>query len=446
MGSELRQLIIERIGREGPITFADYMRMALYEPGYGYYVTGADRIGWEGDYYTSTDVSSFFAHCMGRQLEQLWEKSGRPGRFVVLEQGAGRGHLAEGVRAWAEEEAPDFNVALDYRVEDIGGGEDAARGRGQAQGPHTIPPRPLSLQDDGDGSLEYTRERASTVITEGQAQGPHTTSPRPLSLQDDGDGSNNPSVQSLLSYETPFIEPSVILSNELVDAFPVHVVETYGKGLYEVFVGVEQGRFCEVLDEPSSVEVANYLDRFKILWQSFGDGWRAEINLDALRWMERVAQIMERGYILTIDYGDKAKALYTRNRRRGTLACYAHHQMLDHPYLRPGQQDITAHVNFSALIEEGRRYGFRLSAFTTQRQWLEGLGIYDELERRRVNEFSEADTARATDRGQVALLQWYNLRQRVAALTDAAGMGNFKVLLQSRSQKGKHINDEPERS
>jgi SAM-dependent MidA family methyltransferase len=415
MANELQQLIIERIRREGAITFADYMRMALYEPGYGYYVTGANRIGWEGDYYTSTDVSSFFAHCMGRQLEQLWEKAGRPGRYIVLEQGAGRGHLAQGVRAWAEKDAPDFNVALDYRTEEIGRGEDAV--------------------EVGMSTARGYRERP------GQVQGLHHTSPRPLSLQEDGDLPTKP------TDENPrFHAPSVMLSNELIDAFPVHVVETFEKRLYEVFVGVEQGRFCEILDEPSSAEVAAYLDRYKIPWQRFGDGWRAEINLDALRWFGRVAQIMRHGYILTIDYGDKAKALYTRNRRRGTLACYAHHQMLEHPYLRPGQQDITAHVNFSALIDEGRRYGFRLSAFTTQRQWLEGLGIYDELEQRRHNEFSEADTARATDRGQIALLQWYNLRQRVAALTDPAGMGNFKVLLQSRSQKGKNVNDEPERS
>ena len=360
----LQQLIIERISREGSITFAEYMRMALYEPGYGYYVTGLPKMGWEGDYYTSGDISGaagIFANCMGRQLLQMWEKLGRPGRFVVREQGAGRGDLAAGIRAWSQTQTPDFQAALDYWTEDIRVGQDAL------------------------GALD-----------------------------------NEPT------------HPSVILSNELVDAFPVHVVETRDERLYEVYVNEQEGRLYEVLDEPSSPEVANYLDSYKIPWQSFGNGWRAEINLDALRWMERTATLLRQGFLVTIDYGDKATQLYTRYRRRGTLACYFRHSMNERPLARPGEQDITAHVNFSALIHEGRRHGLRLNRYTTQREWLEGLGIYEEMESRRRNEFSVADTERATDRGQVALLKWYNLRQRVLALTDLAGMGNFKVLIMRR--------------
>ena len=371
----LQQLIIERIERAGPITFADYMRMALYEPGCGYYVTGLARMGWEGDYYTNTDVSTLFASCMGRQLLQIWRKSGQPVRFIVLEQGAGRGDLAQGVRAWAVQETPAFNAALDYRTEDMRTGQDAIVGSPEG--------------------CERSKQPAQPPVE----------------------------TQST---------PSVILSNELVDAFPVHIVETRGGRLYELFVDAQQGRLCEVLAEPSTEAVASYLDRYKIPWPRFGDGWRAEINLDALCWIERVAHLIRRGFILTIDYGDKARNLYTRNRRRGTLACYSHHLLNDRPLARPGEQDITAHVNFSALIDAGRQHGLRLNTFTTQRLWLENLGIYDELERYRRAEFSEADTARSTDRGQVALLGWYNLRQRVAALTDPAGMGNFKVLILRR--------------
>src|SRR5712691_8856755 len=154
----LQALIIERIQQKGPITFAEYMRIALYEPGYGYYVAGAAKMGWEDDYYTSADLSSLFAHCMGRQLRQMWEKLGRPGRFVVLEQGAGRGQLAEEVLAWAEQEAPEFYTALEYRIEDIRFGQDAQvtrRGEdpfsprptpGSRKGPSTTPSNPLPLQ------------------------------------------------------------------------------------------------------------------------------------------------------------------------------------------------------------------------------------------------------------------------------------------------------------
>ncbi len=335
--SVLQQLISERIQRDGPITFAEYMRMALYEPGYGYYMTGASKIGWEGDYFTNTDVSSLFASCMGRQLYGMWEKLKRPTHFIVLEQGAGRGHLAEGVQAWSQKAAPEFRTALDYRTEDIRAGQD------------------------------------------------------------------------VLGMVRTIDAPSVILSNELIDAFPVHIVEKHGERLYEVYVdALPEGRLCEVLDEPSAPEVANYLDIYKIPWRTFDDGWRAEISLDAL------------------------KALYTAFRRRGTLLCYFQHQANERPLVRPGEQDITAHVNFSALIDEGRRLGLRLHKFTTQRLWLESMGVQEELEKRRIHDFPEMDTTRATDLGQVALLKWYDLRQRVAVLTDPYGMGNFKVLILRR--------------
>jgi SAM-dependent MidA family methyltransferase len=401
---DLQQLISERIQRDGPITFAEYMHMALYEPGYGYYMTGAAKMGWEADYFTSTDVSSLFANCMGRQLFGMWVKLKRPGHFIVLEQGAGRGHLAEGVRSWAQKEVPEFYEVLEYRTEDIRGGADAieehppAQGqpfRGRGQAPPLLYTNEMHISQDNieEAKPEYSR---------GNPRG------RPVS-------------------------PYVVLSNELVDAFPVHVVEKRGARLYEVFVDVQQeGRFYEVLDEPSRPEVSGYLDTYKIPWHTFEDGCRAEINLDALQWIQRTAGLMRKGFVLTIDYGDKAKALYTAWRKRGTLLCYYKHQANERPLLYTGKQDITAHVNFSALIDEGRRLGMRLHRFTTQRDWLQGLGIEEELEQRYLNEFADAEFARATDRGQVALLKWRDVRQRVSVLTDPDGMGDFKVMILRR--------------
>ena len=386
--ADLQQLISERIQREGPISFAEYMRMALYEPGYGYYMTGAAKMGWEADYFTSTDVSSLFANCMGRQLFTMWEKLKHPAHFIVLEQGAGRGHLAEGLRTWAQKEAPEFYEVLDYRTGDIHEGEDAT----EEMNPEYSRGDPRGRPAGGDASFAPTRVMSSTQTM-----------------------------------------PSVVLSNELIDAFPVHLVEKRGERLYEVFVDVQQdGRLGEVLDEPSTPEVADYLDMYKIPWRTFDEGWRAEINLDAIRWIQRTVGLIRHGFILTIDYGDKAKALYTAWRKRGTLLCYFKHQANEWPLLHPGEQDITAHVNFSALIDEGRRLGMRLHRFTTQRLWLHALGIQEELEQRYASEFAEAETARATDRGQVALLQWRDLRQRAAVLTDPDGMGDFKVLILRR--------------
>jgi SAM-dependent MidA family methyltransferase len=138
---------------------------------------------------------------------------------------------------------------------------------------------------------------------------------------------------------------------------------------------------------------------------------------------------VRKGFVLTIDYGDKAKALYAAWRKRGTLLCYYKHQTNERPLLHPGKQDITANVNFSALIDEGRRLGLRLHTFTTQRLWLQGLGIEEELKQRYLDEFAEAEFARATDRGQIALLKWRDVQQRASVLTDPDGMGDFKVLI-----------------
>jgi SAM-dependent MidA family methyltransferase len=368
----LLDLIIERIQRTGPLTFAEYMRMALYQPDYGYYVSGQLKMGWEGDYYTSSDVSPFFAHCVGRQLYEMWVRLKRPVPFVVQEQGAGRANLEGVVRSWTEKEAPDLANALDYRSTDI-------------------------------------RQRLD-ALSPTQQNGQQLTS-----------------------------APHVLFSNELVDAFPVHIVQLNQGKLYEVYVAEENGRLYEVLDEPSSSEVASYLDRFRIRWQDFGEGWRAEINLNALRWMQQSTSLLlgegpykRHGFLLAIDYGEKAKQLYTTYRRRGTLACYYKHQPGERPLVRPGEQDLTAHVNFSALIDEGRQAGLRLHAFETQASWLTRMGIYDELDRIRKRDFAVLDSARGSDKGQIALLQWHNLRQRVSTLTDPYGMGNFKVLTMKR--------------
>jgi SAM-dependent MidA family methyltransferase len=227
----------------------------------------------------------------------------------------------------------------------------------------------------------------------------------------------------------------VVLSNELIDAFPVHVVQVVGKRLYEVYVAERDGRLVEQLGEPSSAAVSGYLDRFGVPWQEFADGWSAEINLRALAWMrETAARLARGGFALTIDYGDTARRLYTWERVRGTLLCYYQHNTNEEPLARPGQQDITAHVNFSALIDEGRRVGLVRSRFTTQREFLLGWGIREEMEALRVRQFGAADTARHTDQGQADLLRVYSLRAAVNALLDPTSLGGFRVLVQRKAR------------
>jgi SAM-dependent MidA family methyltransferase len=382
--SPLQQLIVERIRTTGPLSFEQYMRIALYEPGYGYYVTGPAKMGWEGDYFTSVDVSDLFAHCVGRQLQQIWQQLGTPHTFTVVEQGSGRGNLSVGVRAWAQQHDPSFSNALNYRNEDITHGQNVI----------ALPTQLPDVQLDETNIGHSGQVKDTDMVT-------------------------------------------VLLSNELVDAFPVHVVQKRANNLYEVYVDEQDGRLYEVLSEPENPYVARYLDGYDIPWRTFMEDWRAEINLDALVWMQNATRrlldaqstIHQPVYLLVIDYGDLAHDLYTEQRPYGTLNSYFQHQLTDRPLLRPGEQDITAHVNFSALIDEGRKQGFQQALFTTQGQWLNTMGIYEELEHIRQHELNAIDTARSTDRGQAALLAWYNLRQRVSTLTDPSGLGNFKVLL-----------------
>lgn len=351
----LHAIIQERIARVGAITFTDYMDLALYHPQFGYYTAGAPTVGWTGDFYTSAHLYPLFGACIARQLLHMWQALRQPTPFLVVEQGAGQGVLAQQVQAYARQHAPPLAEALRYQTHDVG--------------------QPSAVAVDAS--------------------------------------------------------PHVILSNELIDAFPVHLVEARGGRLLEVFVAERDGRLVEHLDVPSSPEVSGYLERFGVAWQSFGDGWRAEINLRALEWMRATAARLARGgSALTIDYGDTARRLYSRARRRGTLLCYYRHTTNEQPLTRPGQQDITAHVNFSALIDEGRRVGLVRSRFTTQRDFLLGWGIREEMEAQRARQFGAADAARHTDQGQADLLRAYSLRNAVNSLLDPAGLGGFRVLVQ----------------
>jgi SAM-dependent MidA family methyltransferase len=369
----LESLIHDRVRAAGALTFAEYMDLALYHPQFGYYTSGKPKVGWAGDFFTSPHLTALFGACIARQLMQMWEKLARPRPFRVVEQGAGQGLLAAQVQAFAREHVPALAEALEYQAVDVGQPliPDPAQGWG-------VPP-----------------------VFQLAGAGPH-----------------------------------VLLSNELIDAFPVHLVETRGGRLYELFVVERDGRLIEQPGEPSSEEVAGYLDRFKVPWRSFGDGWRAEISLRALEWMRGVAaRLAPGGFVLTIDYGDLARKLYTRQRRRGTLLCYFHHMTNEEPLARPGRQDMTAHVNFSALIEEGRRVGLRRSRFTTQREFLLGWGIGEDVEALRRSQFGAAETARHTDQGQTALLRLVSLRNAVSALLDPGGLGGFRVLIQHHSKK-----------
>jgi len=494
---ELNDIISQEIARDGPITFARYMTLALYHPTLGYYAgggTGREPLGWSGDYFTSSDVSPLWGWAIARQLRQMWELLGRPPRFDVVEAGAGRGLLAREVWRFARLAAPEFGEALCYTV------VDQAVQAGQIVQADEAGLAPTGGPDRGAAPslFEARRERLSAELArlgapEGAVRWVATLAqaadltPSPLPYEGRGtdahvlaEGEQRGLTLSSLPYEeggtdltirgverksdAPATKRSqtapprvgegrgggvigVVVSNELLDALPVHLVRVVGDtqpALAEVYVTVDaSGRLTERLDAPSSPEVAVYLDRFAVPWRTFGDGWRTfgdgwrtEVSLAAEAWMREAAGILQRGFALTIDYGATARRLYTRDRRRGTLAVYAHHQFSDRPLLAPGRQDITAHVNFSALARAGSARGLRVAGYTTQAAFLKALGVRAAAEALGTRLYPEADTARQTDRGQADLLRRRLLEGAVSTLLDPRGLGGFRVLVQTRDVPG----------
>ena len=177
-----------------------------------------------------------------------------------------------------------------------------------------------------------------------------------------------------------------IFSNELVDAFPVHVVEVRGGELQEVYVTLRGGEFKEVL-MPAGEELKRY---FRELGVELPEGFRTEVNLEAVRWLKEVSGALKRGFLLTIDYGYPSGELYASHRSAGTLLCYHRHRAVTNPYINVGEQDITSHVNFSALAHFGEKHGLKVAGFTNLASFLLSLGLEDEMLRIREERGEEA--------------------------------------------------------
>lgn len=394
--NELEESIREEIGRDGPVTFARFMEVALYHPVLGYYAGGGmgrEPLGWEGDYFTSGDVHPLWGWSIARQLHQMWELMGRPERFDVVEPGAGRGLLVREVWRYAGERAPEWASTLRYTLVD---------------------------RAPSDAPLRQAREQR--LASELDALGVAVDAVRWLGAL--------PAEGAALT--------GCAVSNELVDALPVHIVEARGGELREMYVGLDEGtgRLVEVVGPPPSAEVAAYLDAYRIPWRTYPEGWRCEICLEAGAWVRGVASELKRGFLLTIDYGDTARKLYTKERRHGTLAVYMRHQLGERPLANVGRQDITAHVNFTALVRAGRANGLRLAGLTTQASFLRGLGIREEAEALAAQLYPAADTERHTDRGQADYLRKRNLLGAVSTLLNPRGLGGFRVLVQQRGVPG----------
>lgn len=324
---ELVAAIVSEIARSGPIPFVRFMELALYHPQFGYYMRppedGTERIGWSGDFYTSSDVHSILGQALAQQARQVDTLLGHPTPFTVVEMGAGKGSLAR-----------DFLRAA------------------------------LAQQDSLSERLRYVLIERSPAMREFQRHNlaPWLNTAGLVAWVENLDALAPQSVTGLL------------FSNELVDAFPVHRIQIAEGEARELFVDYHDGKFVEVMRPPSSIQLAVYLRRLNV---TLPEGYRTEINLFAQEWMKQVAQTLDRGVVLTIDYGHTAQDFYGPDRPRGTFLCYYHQMTLEDPFERIGLQDMTAHVDFSSLATVGRDAGLSVTGFTNQMSFLVGLGVED---------------------------------------------------------------------
>jgi SAM-dependent MidA family methyltransferase len=358
---ELLGLILDEIRTHGLMPFVRFMDLALYHPEHGYYNARARVFGRGGDYYTSADLHPAFGALLARQCQDMWQALGRPAQFTIVEMGAGRGFLCRDLLAHLRESYADCFSATRYIIDE----RSAAR-----------------------------RAEQSTLLKSNTPAG--RVAWRPL-----GEIPEN-SVTG------------VFLSNELVDAFPVHRVRMTGHGLQEQFVEERETQLHLTWDTPSTDELVQYLNSMNIALQP---GQTAEINLAARQWMRDVAARLERGFAITMDYGHPAPKLYSPARPAGALMCYHMHEAAHDPLARIGEQDMTAHVNFTDLIRTGERHGLRNAGFTRQMFFLGSLGL---------DEFA----ARARDTRDPGSLLKSNMAFK--NLIDPAGLGGFGVLLQCK--------------
>lgn len=335
---ELVEKIVEEIKQEGRITFARFMEMCLYEPGLGYYTSPGERIGWTGDYYTSPDLHPIFGRLIGKQLSQMRSLLGER-EFTVVEMGAGKGLLAREILTYCEESSPDIFDGFRYVVCEKS-------------------PFMVARQKEILSGLPWRNQIIWTDTLRGAVP--------------------------------PGGGVGCFLSNELVDSFPVHRVMMRGGGLHEMYVTFQNDRFVDVVGGLSTPDLLSYFQRLGI---SVEEEAVADVNLEALRWIREIGRSLARGFVLTIDYGHPAYLLYSSSRRRGSLLCYFKHSVSHDPYIRVGEQDMTAHIDFTSLAMVGKEVGLEVTGFADQTGFLLGLGIVEEMER--VSDLSEARAMRA---------------------------------------------------
>lgn len=355
----LAGILADKIRTTGPIPFAQYMEACLYHPEFGYYSKSDQKP--RRDYYTSVDVSAIFGRLLTIQFHQMWELLGRPAPFVLAEAGAGTGALAKQILDFAAASLGDFYEAIQY----------CAVERSPAR-----------------------REKQRNLLASHLMREQFTS-----------------------ASELPAAIPcGAIFSNELLDALPVHRVVIEKGSLREIYVGLGDAGLREETGPLSSAAIGEYFEEQRI---ELRDGQQAEAGLAARDWMLEAGRRLGRGFLLTIDYGHEGRELYDERHMRGTLLAYDRHRAIEEFYRAPGEQDLTAHVNFTVLDLWGRRAGLERTGLVSQTNFLLSLARREQM--------SAFETAGETAEAKL------RARLQFKTLIHPEGMGEtFQVFIQHK--------------
>ena len=321
--NSIAEIIRSEAARSGPLPFARFMELALYHPELGYYVTKTHTPGRHGDFYTSVSTGELFGQLLACQFaEWLEEMRSAECGVRIVEAGAHDGRLAGDILKWIELKRPKLFSEVEYVIL-----EPSARRRAWQE----------------ETLKEFTsRVRWSDDISSVPGATPHS------------------------ALRIPHWR-GVIFSNELLDAFPVHRFgwDAKEKKWFEWGVAVERGRFVWAKIQPSAFSLQP-----SALEAVLPDNYTIETSPAAENWWREAAGVLERGKLLAIDYGFAADEMFSPARTRGTLRAYFRHHITDDILANPGGQDITAHVNFSAIQKAGEEAGLKTEFFGSQAKFL----------------------------------------------------------------------------
>lgn len=308
----LRQRLDQRIRESGPLRFHDYMAMALYEPNLGYYAKGTRQVGKAGDFFTSVSVGQLYGHLLAQRFLAEWQKLGQPTRWRITECGAHDGTLAKDILSSLAELNPQALHGLKYAI-----------------------PEPL----------DSLREAQKQTLK------PYSNIVRHLS---------NAAILDAL--------PGIIFGNEVLDALPFHVVECQRQQWQECRVKIDD---LEALDwKLCPIDDPGLIAALAPIGSDFADGYRTEVRTNFPDFLHPLAQSLSAGSMIWIDYGFQRDDYYHPGRRCGTLRTFDQHRAGENPFECPGDTDITAHVDFSAVAEAATALGGCPAPLTSQGSWL----------------------------------------------------------------------------